>query len=144
MKEKYLMITSELIAFLCMFFMDLYSAMIAVGFLVTADTITGIWAAWAAGTKKEGSWIKGWTYVESRKMERVIKKLILYPLVLIVAKVSQIYLAPVIPWIDITAGALAMVEVRSIFENVGKLLGYDLWTKIKDTILKDQLGETSK
>jgi len=137
MKEKYLIITGEIIAFLCMFFADLSAAMYAVGFLIAADTGTGVWAAWAKGHKIEGTWRKGWQHVRSRKMERVIKKMILYPLVLIVSKVAQSYLAPAIPWIDITAGALAMIEVRSIFENAGKLLGFSIWDRVKKAIDKE-------
>lgn len=141
MKEKYFIITGEIAAFLCMFFMDIFKSMLAVGFLIAADTATGIWAAWAAGRKIEGSWWASRKYVKSNKMERVLKKLVLYPLVLIVAKVAQVYLAPVIPWIDITAGALAMIEVRSIFENAGKLLGYNIWENIKKHIVKDKIED---
>jgi len=141
MKEKYLIITGEIIAFLCMFFMDLWQACVAVGFLIAADTFTGIWAAWSNGRKIEGSWWAGKKHVESRKMERLLTKVILYPLALIVAKVAEAYLAPVIPWIDITAGALAMIEVRSIFENIGKLLGFNFWQKIKQAIIKHQIEE---
>lgn len=137
MKEKYFIIGGELVAFLCMFFVDLYQAMFAVGFLIVHDTVTGIWVAWAKGYKIEGTLLKGWQHVKSRKMERVAKKLLLYPLVLIVAKVAQEYLAPAIPWIDITAGVLAMIEVRSIFENVGKLLGYSIWDRVKRAIDKE-------
>jgi len=137
MKEKYYIIMGEITAFLCMFFVDLYASMFAVGFLIAADTGTGVWAAWSKGKKIEGTWFKGWQHVKSRKMERVIKKLILYPLVLIVAKVAQEYLAPAIPWIDITAGALAMIEVRSIFENAGKLLGFSIWDRVKKAIDKE-------
>jgi hypothetical protein len=29
-----------------------------------------------------------------------------------------------------------MIEIRSIFENMGKVLGYDLWDRVKKTIWK--------
>jgi hypothetical protein len=136
MREKYVLLLGEIIAFLCIFFMDIQEAMFAIGFLIFTDTFTGIWAAWYDGRNKEGSWWKGRKYIESRKMERIITKLILYPLSLITAKVAEQYLTPIIPWIDITAGILAMIEIRSIFENIGKILGYDLWNKMKEKIVK--------
>jgi hypothetical protein len=76
--------------------------------------------------------------ITSRKAGRIIAKFILYPLSLIVAKVSQEYLSPAIPWIDVTAGILAVIEVKSIFENMSLILGYDLWAKIKKQLWKDK------
>jgi len=135
MKDKQLIIMGDVLAFLCLFFADLYSAMLAIGFLVIADTFTGILHVYREGIPKYGFWF-GWKNVESRKAGRIIIKLILYPLSLIVAKVAETYLLPEIPWIRVTSGILAMIEVRSIFENIGKILGYDLWDRIKKVIWK--------
>lgn len=119
----------DILAFLAIFFADLQGALLAIGFLILADTYTGIWAAY----KKEG--VKA---ITSRKAGRIVAKFILYPLSLIVAKVSEQYLSPAIPWIDVTAGILAVVEVKSIFENMSLILGFDLWEKIKKQIWKDK------
>lgn len=126
----------ELFSFIVLLITPIVPALWLMGFLIFTDTFTGIWAAWYDGRNKEGSWWKGRKYIESRKMERIISKLILYPLSLITAKVAEQYLTPIIPWIDITAGILAMIEIRSIFENIGKILGYDLWNKMKEKIVK--------
>ena len=119
----------DILAFLAIFFADLQGALLAIGFLILADTYTGIWAAY----KKDG--VKA---ITSRKAGRIVAKFILYPLSLIVAKVSQEYLSPAIPWIDVTAGILAVIEVKSIFENMSLILGFDLWERIKKQLWKDK------
>lgn len=122
----------EILAFLAIFFLELAPALIAIGFLVMADTFTGIW-----GAMKNG----GYRAVTSRKAGRIVAKLVLYPLCIIVAKVSQTYLTPLIPWVDVTLGILAMIEVKSIFENVSIILGYDLWKRVKKALWKDKEEE---
>jgi len=92
---------------------------------ILADSFTGIWAVWKRKGRKK---------IKSRPMGRIVAKLILYPLCLIVGKVAEQYLTPAIPWIDVTAGILAVIEVKSIFENVSLILGYDIWDKIKDAL----------
>jgi len=126
-----------ILGFLVVFFLDIHAALIAVGFLVMADTFTGIWASW----KKHGR-----KHITSRRLGRVITKLLLYPLALIVAKVAENYLAPAIPWTEVTAGILAAVEVKSIFEKISIILGFDLWDRLKKAIWKpkDIEGHTDK
>lgn len=119
----------EILTFLAMFFLDITPALLAIGFLIMADTATGIW-----GAIKNG----GWKAVTSRKAGRIVAKLLLYPLCIITAKVAEQYLSPLIPWIDVTLGILAMIEVKSIFENVSIILGFDLWAKVKKSLWKDK------
>ena len=129
LKESVSSYILEVLAFLAVFFVELSAALYAIGFLVMADTFLGIWAAKQTG---------GWKSITSRKAGRIISKLIVYPLAIIVAKVAQTYLTPSIPWIDVTAGIIATVEVKSIFENSSVILGYNLWQKIKKAIWKDK------
>ena len=129
LKESVSSYILEVLAFLAVFFVELSAALYAIGFLVMADTFLGIWAAKQTG---------GWKSITSRKAGRIISKLIVYPLAIIVAKVAQTYLTPTIPWIDVTAGIIATVEVKSIFENSSVILGYNLWQKIKKAIWKDK------
>ena len=119
----------EILAFLAMFFTEISSALYAVGFLIMVDTFLGIWAA---------VHVSGWKSITSRKAGRIISKFIVYPLAIIVAKVAQEYLSPSIPWVDVTTGIIATVEVKSIFENSSVILGYNLWQKIKKAIWKDK------
>lgn len=132
MKEKVSLWLFEAIAFLIIFFADIRSAFVAVGFLIMTDTFTGIWGSW----KRSG--VKS---ITSRKAGRIVSKLILYPLSVIVAKVSQDYLSPAIPWVDVTTGILAIIEVKSIFENISIILGFDLWDRVKKAIWKDKVED---
>jgi phage-related holin len=125
MKNEFHNAGAEIFAFLAIFFSDILGALVAIGFLIMSDTFTGIWAAWKEGGRKS---------VTSGKLGRILSKIILYPLAIIVAKVAEDYLAAEIPWVRVTMGILAIVEVKSIFENISKVLGYDLWSKIKDQL----------
>ncbi len=120
------------VSFLAVFLSDIQSALWAIGFLIMSDTFVAIWATWRH---------KGRASITSRKMGRIITKVILYPLALIVAKVAQEYLAPAIPWTDVTAGIIATVEVKSIFEKISLLLGFDLWQRVKKALWKDKQDE---
>jgi len=117
----------EIAAFLALFFAPINASLLAIGFLIMADTFTGIWAA-----KKQGD------KIDSRKAGRIISKLILYPASIIIAQVAQQYLAPDIPWTKVTTGIIATIEVKSNFENISIILGYDLWSRIKKAIWKDK------
>ena len=116
------------LGFLVVFLLDITAALVAVGFLIMADNFTGMWAAFMRGET-----------ITSRKMGRVISKIILYPLGIIIAKVAEDYLSPDIPWIYVTTGIIAAVEVRSNFENIGDILGFNLWKRIKNAIWKDKI-----
>jgi phage-related holin len=123
MKDLFAGAWKEVLGFLALFFMDIYPALIAVGVLIFADTITGIWKA-----------IRSKQKVESRRMGRIITKLLLYPLCIIVAKAAEDHLAPQIPFVKVTTGIVAVVEIKSIYENASVILGFDLWKKVKDVI----------
>jgi len=128
-----------ILSFLGAFFLDIRSTLIAIGFLILVDTFTGVWAAWKSGAKKEGNFWGGWKHVTSRKAGRIVAKMILYPLAVIVAKVGEDFFMEAIPWIDVTAGILAVVEIKSVFENIGEILGFNLWQRIKEKIWPDKI-----
>jgi hypothetical protein len=52
--------------------------------------------------------------------------------------VGEDYFMGRIPWIDVTAGILAGLEIKSIFENIGDILGFNLWKRINDKIFPDK------
>jgi hypothetical protein len=115
--------------FIASFFSDLQPLLWSIGFLIMTDTGLAIWASWRIHGRKS---------ITSRKMGRIVTKIILYPLAIIVAKVAEQYLAPDIPWLKVTTGIVATVEIKSIFEKMNMLLGYDLWSRIKKAIWKDK------
>ena len=125
----------DILAFLAMFLLTVEPALWAIGMLIFADTLTGIWKT---------VYKFGWEAFDSRKLGRVLAKIILYPLALLLAYDCEHILAPSIPWLYVTMGIIAMVEVKSIFENIGIILGYDLWQKIKDAIWKAKKDEDEK
>lgn len=129
MKQYFLGAGVEVIAFLVIFFASIQAALLAVGFLIMVDTFTGIWASW----KKHGV-----EHITSRRAGRIVTKLILYPLAIIVAKVAETYLAPDIPWLKVTTGIVASVEVKSIYEKISSILGFDLWDRVRKVIWKDK------
>jgi hypothetical protein len=127
-----------ILGFLGAFFLELRETLLSIGFLIIADSLTGVWYAWKEGTRIEGSIWKGWKHVTSRKAARILIKLFIYPLVLIVAKVGEDYLTPAIPWISVTSGILAVIEIKSIFENAGNILGYNVWKKVAEKLWPDK------
>lgn len=127
MKDKISVLGLEILAFLAIFFAPILGALIAIGVLIGIDTFTGIWAAKRRGEK-----------VNSKQGRNIVPKLILYPTALIVAEIAREYLAPAIPWTDVTGGVLATIEVKSIFENISDILGYDLWKRVKASLSNDK------
>lgn len=128
LKQDFLAYGGEVLAFILMFLGQLEATLWTVGLLIIADTITGMWAA-----KKRGE------ELTSRKGGRIFAKILIYPLVVIVAKAAETYLTPAIPWMSVTSGIIAVVEVKSIFENASDILGYDLWDRIRKGMWKDRL-----
>lgn len=129
MKSQVVEYILAILAFLGVFFNDLQPTLWSLGFLIMTDTWLAIWATWKHN---------GIESVTSRKMGRIITKLILYPLAIIVAKVAEQYLAPDIPWLKVTTGIIATVEIKSIFEKMNLLLGFDLWSRLKKALWKDK------
>lgn len=126
-------IPKEVLLFVGAFFSPILGILWSIGFLIMADTFTGIWAAKKKGVK-----------IESRKAGRIVSKLILYPVAIMVAHVSQQHLAPEIPWTKVTSGIIATIEIKSIFENISDVLGYDLWKRIKERMWKDKVEDKAK
>jgi len=127
MKELITKYGISVLLFLSAFFAPITATLLAIGFLIIIDTILAIWASW----KNYG--VKS---ITSRKAGRIVTKLILYPGAVIVAKVSEDYLAQTIPWVEVTTGILASVEMKSIFEKMTLLLGFDIWKSLKEVIWK--------
>lgn len=46
-----------------------------------------------------------------------------------------------IPWTEVTTGIIATIELKSIFENSSRILGYNLWERFKKRVWKDKLEE---
>lgn len=92
------------------------------GFMVFIDTFTGIWAAICRGDK-----------ITSRKLGRVVSKLVLYPTAIIVAAWCE-KLQPGVPFVKSATTLLIVVEGKSMIENLSDILGYNFLRIIKSII----------
>jgi phosphatidylglycerophosphate synthase len=117
----------DILVFLAAFILAVEPAIWGIGILIFIDTFTAIWAV-----LKD----KGFDGITSRKAGRIITKIILYPMALICAYIGEHLLAPGVPWLSVTTGIIATVEIKSIFEKMSLLLGYNLWKKIKENLWK--------
>jgi hypothetical protein len=129
MKGHFTEYLAAVATFIATFFSELSPVLWSIGFLIMTDTGLALWATWKNNGRKS---------ITSRKAGRIITKIILYPLAIIVAKVAEQYLAPDIPWLKVTTGIVATVEIKSIFEKMNLLLGFDLWSRLKKAIWKDK------
>lgn len=88
--------------------------------IVFIDLITGIWKA-----------IKIKEKITSRRMRETIGKLAIYLLVILGGFAADNMASDGAPAIaKVLAGAIALVEIKSVAENASKILGYDLWTMV--------------
>lgn len=123
----------DIVVFLSMFIVTAEPALWIIGLLIFTDTLTGIWGAIKT---------KGLKSIRSRKLGRIITKIILYPLAILVAHATEQVLTPSVPWETIVVGIIATVELKSIYEKMGVILGYDLWRRIKKEVWKEkEIGE---
>jgi len=90
--------------------------LIACVFLIIADMITGIFAAYKRKEK-----------ISSAEMRRSVTKLVVYQIAIIAAFVLEKYmLGGILPVAKIVAGVIGMVEMKSILENVSAIAGQDI------------------
>jgi len=81
--------------------------LISVGFLILADLITGIWAAYKKGEK-----------IQSSVRRRSISKALIYNIAVLSGFLVEVYmLEAIIPVSKIVASVIGLVELTSILEN---------------------------
>ena len=95
--------------------------------LILIDLITGLWASFK---------LNGIKSFKSSKLKRTVIKTTCYIIAILTAFLLErnIFGLEGIGISRITAGFIALVEVASIFENLSKLSGMDLFLKIFDVI----------
>lgn len=102
----------------------IHAVIITVFVLVIADMITGIWAA-----KKQGQ------EVNSASMRRSVSKLFIFEVVIIAAfLVEQFLIGGLFPATKIVAGAIGLVELKSILENANIIAGEDIFKMVLQRI----------
>lgn len=115
-------ITGITLAFLAPIQMTLF----AVGFLILADLISGMWAA---KIRKEK--------ITSNGLRNTVTKFGAYQLCIITAFVVEQVLVPELPIVKVLSAMIGITETKSFFENMNVITGLNVW----DTILKKLHGK---
>lgn len=113
MKEEIIRWASAFLLSSLTYISPIVPILLTVGLLIFVDTILGVWAS-----------IKKQERFTSARAGRVISKMFVYQMVLLTLYVVEKNIAG--DWIAIVriaAGAIAIVEVTSILENSGTILG---------------------
>lgn len=108
---------------LAVFFVGILTAMIVMGFLIIADTVSGIIASVRAGEP-----------FSSRKLANMASKFLLYQLVIISAHAIDLYMIGLPMLLTATLSGLSLIEFTSIVENVDKATGINLWSYIRNIV----------
>jgi len=131
---------SHLLAAIVAVLAPIYALMGAVGFLIMADLVTGVWAA-----------IKRKEKIRSSIMRRVISKICVYNLAVISGFLVEAYMLDYhLPVSKIVASVIGLVELKSILENGNTILGYPLFKSIiarlgsENDELKQEIAEKAK
>lgn len=127
-EEDTMSLIGKMLLFVTAFLAPLVPAMLATGFLLLVDFITGVWAAYKRGEA-----------ITSRRMGHGVTKILLYNLAIITGHVVEMYMItfdnePIIPLSRIIVGFIALVEFKSISENIYRITGVKLWDNIREAL----------
>lgn len=101
-------------------FAPVHMVMFAVGFLITADLITGVWAAKIKGQK-----------ITSAALRRTATKICIYQLVIMSGFLAEVYLIDkLFPISKIAASIIGITEMLSILENAEVIHGEPIFKKL--------------
>ena len=96
------------------------ASILAVGFLIMADLITGLAAAYKKGES-----------IKSERLKNTAVKMLVYNLLLMSSFIAETYLTPWIPFTNITLSFLAIVELKSLGENFHNITGMNFIIYLK-------------
>lgn len=107
----------------------IHTLLATVGVLIFGDMVLGVWAA-----KKRGE------PITSSRLRDTVSKMFIYHLVLILGfLVQENMLDGWIPIVKLSASVIGIVEIKSVLENSGAILGQPLFKE-----LVQRLGSKSK
>ena len=109
-------------------FAPIQSLLLTTGVMIFADLITGIVAA-----KKRNE------PITSAALRRTLTKIFVYESALMLAFLAEHYMSDILPFVKMASGMIAVVELKSIYENLNSISGTDM---IKALI--DKLGSENK
>lgn len=94
-----------------------------VGFIIIVDMITALICV-----RKEGG------KVESRKLARTVGKFLVYGCAILTAHVVSKFFFPSFPALQLIAGFITFVELKSIDENIKKFTGHSMFGALLDKL----------
>jgi len=111
----------------------------AVLFFIVLDWITGVYASYKLRNKRlvlmNGKMVQT-PWFTAFKLQKTIHKFVFYMMAIAAAYVFRMEFMEGMALGKIVAGYIALTELRSIFENIGKIMGVsifnEIWLIIKD------------
>ena len=117
----------EIAAFMVALFLPTVGSLLLIGFLIFADTLTGIWKS----VKNNG-----WKGFQSRNLsDGMLPKLTMYPLILLIASGCESQFEAT-PFIKTSTFLLMCIELKSLIENFNIILKINLFSYLKTLIFK--------
>lgn len=110
----------DLITLIVIFFAPVHAALLTVIALGITDFITGILAA-----RKRGE------IITSNKMFRSIVKVSIYNILILISFMVEKFMIDYLPLTKIATSSIAVIEMKSLYENASDILGIDLWGRVK-------------
>lgn len=137
MKELLKEHTAQLFIFLAAFLAPIEPIIVLMVFLAFMDLFTAVWAA-----------RKCKIAITSRKLSKTITKIILFTIAVTCSHgVETVFSAlQYINLTNLTSGYICLVELKSIYENISKVTGLDLWKYLLKKVdsLREETGEKEK
>lgn len=111
-----------LIAVIMTFLLPVQGTLILVGSLLVADLITGIWKS---KKSKQG--------ITSKRLRSSITKMIMYSVAILCTRGLEFNfsLMEAIHAAEAVSLYICIVELKSIYENVGEITGIDIWNYLR-------------
>lgn len=113
----------KFVSMLVLVLLPVRPVMVAVGVLVLADMVTGIWAS-----LKEGK------SITSGGLKKTVAKGLAYQMAIIVAFTMETWLLEGVPLVKVCAGLIALTEGASFFENMHRITGVNFWALLLEKI----------
>lgn len=93
-------------------FAPIKTLLLTTAVMIILDLITGVIAAHKRGEP-----------ITSAGLRRTISKIFVYEAALMIAYLGETYMSDILPFVKLASGMIAMVEIKSIYENLSTFTG---------------------
>lgn len=101
-----------------------HTVMLVTGVLIFADLVTGVIAA-----------VKRKELISSSGLRRTVTKIFVYQAAIVLSFLSEHYLlSDALPLVKLAAGAIALVEMKSIIESLNEINGENVFKNLIATL----------